>query len=196
MAKGRSRKAGKAGDKTAGAPKAPETAKTKLKPGVRKQLRRLEGQLADAARRERKRLRKLERARHRRQLIEATLDGLRGLTPQPRTAKRAGAAKASTASKARAKVVVDTAAAAKAQAKTVAEAKAPPAASAPASKPASKTSGAQTGTPARPRASRATPAGPAAARPRAARPTASRRTTAPKAPPVKPTPSPSNNAQP
>lgn len=56
-------------------------AEAKVSSGVRKQLRRLERQLAEAARIERKRLRKLERARYRRQLIEATLDGLRDLAP-------------------------------------------------------------------------------------------------------------------
>jgi hypothetical protein len=91
MAKGRSRKSAKADKKAATAPKAlpsrapvdaPKAKRAgKLKPGVRKQLRRLERQLADAARQERNRVRKLERARHRRQLIEATLDGLRGVAP-------------------------------------------------------------------------------------------------------------------
>lgn len=49
----------------------------KVPRGVRKQLRRLERQLADAARLELKRIRKLERAHHRRQEAEAALIELR-----------------------------------------------------------------------------------------------------------------------
>ena len=53
----------------------------KVPRGVRKQLRRLERQLADAARQERKRVRKLERAHYRRQLIQEALEELRGAAP-------------------------------------------------------------------------------------------------------------------
>jgi len=48
--------------------------------GLRRRLRKLEGQLADAARQERKRLRKLERALWRRQRIEAAIDEIRTAT--------------------------------------------------------------------------------------------------------------------
>jgi len=47
---------------------------------VRKHLRQLERQLSDAARQERKRLRKLERATFRRQMLQAALEELRGET--------------------------------------------------------------------------------------------------------------------
>lgn len=48
--------------------------------GMRKHLRELERQLSEAASQERKRLRKLERATFRRQLLEAALEQLRGET--------------------------------------------------------------------------------------------------------------------
>jgi len=55
----------------------------KVSAGVRTQIRRLERQLADAARQESKRLRKLERARHRRQVAEAALADVLAETPAP-----------------------------------------------------------------------------------------------------------------
>jgi hypothetical protein len=55
----------------------------KLSSSVRKQIRRLERQLADAALQELKRLRKLERARHRRQVAEAALADVLAETPAP-----------------------------------------------------------------------------------------------------------------
>jgi len=54
--------------------------------GLRRRLRKLEGQLADAARQERKRLRKLERALWRRQRIEAAIDEIRTATALMKTA--------------------------------------------------------------------------------------------------------------
>ena len=58
-----------------------QKAAEKAPAGVRKQIRRLERQLADAARQERKRLRKLERARQRRQVAEAALADVLAETP-------------------------------------------------------------------------------------------------------------------
>jgi hypothetical protein len=55
-------------------------ARAKASPGLRKQVRRLERQLADAAREELKRVRKLEKAHHRLQRAETALDGLRALS--------------------------------------------------------------------------------------------------------------------
>jgi hypothetical protein len=52
-------------------------ASVKVSPGLRKQVRRLERQLADAAREELKRVRKLEKAHHRLQRAEAALNELR-----------------------------------------------------------------------------------------------------------------------
>jgi|BarGraNGADG00212_1021973.scaffolds.fasta_scaffold13871_2 hypothetical protein len=54
--------------------------------GLRRRLRKLEGQLADAARQERKRLRRLERALWRRQRIEAAIDEIRTATALLRNA--------------------------------------------------------------------------------------------------------------
>ena len=54
--------------------------KASVRRGVRKHLRQLERQLSDAARKERKRLRKLERATFRRQMLQAALEELRGET--------------------------------------------------------------------------------------------------------------------
>ena len=54
--------------------------KTVAPRGVRKHLRQLERQFSDAARQERKRLRKLERATFRRQMLQAALEELRGET--------------------------------------------------------------------------------------------------------------------
>lgn len=73
MAKGRSK--GSAKDK--GRKSSPAESEAKLPSGVRKQVRRLERELAAAARKEIKRVRKLERARHRRQMAEASLVELR-----------------------------------------------------------------------------------------------------------------------
>jgi hypothetical protein len=79
MAKSKSKKPGKA---HAVAPvvsgKTPK--KASVPRGVRKHLRQLERQLSDAARQERKRLRKLDRATFRRQMLQAALEELRGET--------------------------------------------------------------------------------------------------------------------
>jgi hypothetical protein len=180
MAKERSRKNRKAKDKASNPPvsrsarEAPETKTAgKVKPGVRKQLKRLEGQLADAARRERKRLRKLERARYRRQLIEATLDGLRGLTPKDGASKAGAAAggKTATAAKPDAPTATKPAPAQRATAARATTATKRP--STPAATPAKAA--------ARPRATR-----PAATGPRAPRAAATPRRTAPKPPPADP----------
>jgi hypothetical protein len=57
---------------------APSTEKNASIPrGVRKHLRELETQLTDAARKEQKRLQKVERAARRRESIDAKLDKLR-----------------------------------------------------------------------------------------------------------------------
>ena len=65
--------------------------------GVRKHLRELEVQLTDAARKEQKRVQKLERARQRRQSIDSALDKLRGpsaaAAPSARPAPAASAEK-------------------------------------------------------------------------------------------------------
>ena len=74
MAKGKSKKnpPAKASDS------APSTEKSASIPrGVRKHLRELETQLTDAARKEQKRLQKVERAARRRESIDAKLDKLR-----------------------------------------------------------------------------------------------------------------------
>jgi hypothetical protein len=57
------------------------SAEEKVARTVRKNLRKLEAELAAATRQESKRLRKLERARNRRQLIQAALDELRKAAP-------------------------------------------------------------------------------------------------------------------
>ena len=79
MAKSKSKKPGKARNTepvvSAGTPK-----KKSILRGVRKHLRQLQRQLSDAARQERKRLRKLERATFRRQMLQAALEELRGET--------------------------------------------------------------------------------------------------------------------
>ena len=85
MVKGRSRKSGKS-DKKADAASSKSAAK--LSSGLRKQLKRLQSQFEDAQRLERKRVRKLERARHRRQVAEAALADVLAETPaaaSPRT---------------------------------------------------------------------------------------------------------------
>lgn len=79
MAKGRKGKSGKSKPEAPGAvPKrdgAPlEKAAAKTDRGLRRQLKRLEGQLADAAQTEAKRIRRLERARWRRQRLETAVD--------------------------------------------------------------------------------------------------------------------------
>jgi translation initiation factor IF-2 len=71
MAKGCSKKAEKS-KSSAGANESTEIG-AKAPKGLRKQLRRLESQLVEAARLESKRIRKLERARNRRQVVEAAL---------------------------------------------------------------------------------------------------------------------------
>jgi hypothetical protein len=85
MAKGKSKKPVKVVDPQEVA--SGETAKKAPVPrGVRKHLRELESQLADAARKEQKRLQKLEKSRQRRQSIGSALDKLRGrtaITPGP-----------------------------------------------------------------------------------------------------------------
>jgi hypothetical protein len=88
MAKKRSKVSGKAKPESVTAP-GPKSA-AKISRGLRKQVRRLERQLVDAARTESKRIRKLERAHHRRQAAEAALEALRSIAP----AKQATPAKA------------------------------------------------------------------------------------------------------
>lgn len=63
--------------------------KTSVPRGVRKHLKELEVQLTDAARKEQKRLQKLERARQRRQSIDSALDKLRGPSAAPAPAPSA-----------------------------------------------------------------------------------------------------------
>jgi hypothetical protein len=79
MAKSKSKKPGKARTTepvvSAGTPK-----KKSILRGVRKHLRQLQRQLSDAARQESKRLRRLERATFRRQMLQAALEELRGET--------------------------------------------------------------------------------------------------------------------
>ena len=79
MAKGKSKKSAKT---HAVAPvvsgKTPK--KVSVPRGVRKHLRQLERQLSEAARQESKRLRRLERATFRRQMLQAALEELRGET--------------------------------------------------------------------------------------------------------------------
>jgi len=80
MAKGRSKDPGKG--KPESKTSADQARPAKVPSGVRKQIRRLERQLADAARKELKRVRKLERAHHRRQMAQAALDALVATTPK------------------------------------------------------------------------------------------------------------------
>ncbi len=90
MAKGRTKRSGKV-KKASTPPLGASTAKpstdvskpkaAKPASGVRKQMRRLERRLAAAAKQELRRIRKLERARHRRQVAEAALNQLRGAIP-------------------------------------------------------------------------------------------------------------------
>jgi hypothetical protein len=79
MAKGKSKKSGKARD-TKSRAAANDPRMKSIPRGVRKHLRQLERQLSDAARQERKRLRKLERTIFRRQMLQAALEELRGET--------------------------------------------------------------------------------------------------------------------
>jgi hypothetical protein len=94
MAKDKSKKADKASDaKVSASDDTPK--KASVPRGVRKHLRELEVQLTDAARKEQKRLQKLERARQRRQSIDSALDKLRGPSAAPaRSARPAPAAAA------------------------------------------------------------------------------------------------------
>lgn len=101
MAKGRSKRSGKAKSDQKPRVEAKSTAPSagrskakdkKLASGLRKQMRRLERQLAEAARLERKRVRKLERAHYRRQMVEAALDELRAATPGKAATSEAGGA--------------------------------------------------------------------------------------------------------
>jgi len=79
MAKGKSKKPAKVDDPQAVA--SGEVAKKASLPrGVRKHLRELESQLANAASKEQKRQKKLEKSRQRRQSIGSALDKLRGRT--------------------------------------------------------------------------------------------------------------------
>ena len=79
MARGKSKKPAKVDDPQAVA--SGEVAKKASLPrGVRKHLRELESQLADAASKEQKRQKKLEKSRQRRQSIGSALDRLRGRT--------------------------------------------------------------------------------------------------------------------
>jgi hypothetical protein len=124
MAKGRSKKAGKAKSQAGATDLKGGAVAGKTPRGLRKQLRRLEGQLVEAARVESKRLRKLERARNRRQVAEAALafvlsetaaqrvkpkvDKSKGQKSEPAkpTAVKAAAAPAATAAKPAAKPAV------------------------------------------------------------------------------------------
>ena len=79
MAKGRKGKSSKSKPEASGAlsekDSAPiEKATAKANRGLRKHLKQLEGQLADAAKTEAKRIRRLERARWRRQNLESEVD--------------------------------------------------------------------------------------------------------------------------
>jgi len=79
MAKSKSKKSGKAREakpSVAGG----RSRKNVVPRGVRKHLKELERQLSDAARQERKRLRKLDRATFRRLMLQAALEELRGET--------------------------------------------------------------------------------------------------------------------
>lgn len=101
MAKGKSKKAGKVSSAEATV-SGDAPAKVSVPRGVRKHLRELESQLTDAARKEQKRLEKLERARLRRQTINSALDKLRGrpaATPAPTAATAPAAAAPSSTGK-------------------------------------------------------------------------------------------------
>jgi hypothetical protein len=88
--------------------------------GLRRRLHKLEGQLADAARQERKRLRRLERALWRRQRIEAAIDEIKTATALVKNAAAAEAAKPAEAKPVVAKPVAKNAAAKHAAAKPAA----------------------------------------------------------------------------
>ena len=114
-------------------------APAKMSPGLRKQVRRLERQLAEAAREELKRVRKLEKAHHRLQRAEVALDELRaaGAMPVPATTKAdAPATTTAAASTAAAKTPARTGAVrSKPAARKPAASKAASKAAAPVSKP-------------------------------------------------------------
>jgi hypothetical protein len=96
MAKDKSKKADKASDaKVSASDDTPK--KASVPRGVRKHLRELEVQLTDAARKEQKRLQKLERARQRRQSIDSALDKLRGPSAAPAPSARPAPAAAAAA---------------------------------------------------------------------------------------------------
>jgi hypothetical protein len=86
MAKGRNREKSKKGDRDA-APAEQLDRQAVAIPGVKRHLRRLERLLADAAKKEGKRIRKLERARWRRQRLEAEIMVIRGATAATGPAK-------------------------------------------------------------------------------------------------------------
>jgi hypothetical protein len=181
MAKRRSNDSGKAKRETTMSRKSPPVAASgempapntaaKMPRGLRKQLRRLERQLSDAAQKERKRVRKLERAHHRRQVVEAALDELRAASPAKPKAKAKSPARPKTPEKPKAP--------AKAASTAPASTATPP-----------KTTAATAKAPAKTRTRTAAPA-----RPRAARPAAPRRT-APKSPPAGPAASSSDPVKP
>jgi hypothetical protein len=110
MAKGRKGKSGKSKPEVPGAvparddaplEKAAAKAAAKTDRGLRKHLKRLQRRLADAARTEAKRVRKLERARWRRQRLESEVDDARtAASVGPDEAAPAPKAKAAPAPKA------------------------------------------------------------------------------------------------
>ena len=90
MAKASAKKSGKSEEKAAAKPSSSNQAKSpsskaaaKIASGLRKQLHRLQSQFEDAQSVERKRVRKLEKARHRRQIAEAALADVLADTPVP-----------------------------------------------------------------------------------------------------------------
>lgn len=135
--------------------------------GLKKQLRRLERQLIDAAKLENKRLRKLERARNRRQVAEAALAFVMSEGPLLEVSVEPAAPKAVAPKAVAPKAVVTPKSEPKAAAAAAEKAAA-------ASKPAASVKA-------------AAPAKPAAAKPAAAKPATPRRT-APKPKPAAATP--------
>ena len=114
MAKGRKGKSSKSKPEASGAlskrDSAPiEKATAKANRGLRKHLKQLEGQLADAAKTEAKRIRRLERARWRRQNLESEVD-------EAKTASTVGPSEAAPKAKAAAAPKTKAAAAPKAKA--------------------------------------------------------------------------------
>ena len=126
MPKGRSKKnSNKAKPDSKGKPESKAAAKPKA--GVRKQIRRLERELATAAAVELKRVRKLERAHHRLQRAEAALDELRGISaPEPAMQKPAGKKPAAAPKPAAAKPATATAKPTSPRARTTSAAKPAP----------------------------------------------------------------------